>query len=250
MIPKIVHYAWFGSKVPSFVQKRVNNWQTLLPNWKFVLWNEDNFDLSKFKFSQEMYNNGKLGFVADELRYYVVNKYGGFYFDTDILVKKNLAPFLDKKTIWGYQYDNSLLTAFFGSEPSQDVFEYILDVYKGKELPELQNYLYDYTSNPIVTQILKEYYPNFKNNGQFQELEKNSYIYPKDYFAYLSRNKKANFTEHLLDNSWGKKRNNIYTTFKSMYKTTFPYNFARISAYRGKKREIETEKILNKIHNR
>ena len=250
MIPKIVHYAWFGSKVPIFVQRRINNWQTLLPDWKFVLWNEDNFDLSKFDFSQEMYKKGKLGFVADELRYYVVNKYGGFYFDTDILVKKDLAPFLSKKTVWGYQYDNSLLTAFFGSEPSQDIFEYILDVYKGKELPEMQNFLHSYTSNPIVTQILKEYYPNFKNNGQLQELEKNSCIYPKDYFAYLSKNKSANFTEHLSDNSWGTKNRGVYGRLKHTYKRMFPYKFSIISADRGRKKTAlqlqEIQKSINK----
>lgn len=250
MIPKIVHYAWFGSEVPFSIQKRVDNWKLLMPDWKFILWNEDNFDLSRFSFSQEMYKKRKLGFVADELRYYVVNKYGGFYFDTDILVKKNLKTFLNKKTVWGYQYDNSLLTAFFGSEPSQDVFDYILDVYKGKELPKMQNFLYDYTSNPIVTEILKEYYPKFKNNGSFQELEKNSYIYPKDYFAYLSKNKKANFTEHLLDNSWGKERGNMYMMLKKIYKKTFPYCFSNISSYRGKKSEIKTEKILRIVHKR
>jgi len=27
MIPKIIHYAWFGSKIPQNVQERIDNWK-------------------------------------------------------------------------------------------------------------------------------------------------------------------------------------------------------------------------------
>lgn len=33
MIPKIIHYAWFGSKIPQNVQERIDNWKKVIPDW-------------------------------------------------------------------------------------------------------------------------------------------------------------------------------------------------------------------------
>ncbi len=71
MIPKIIHYAWFGTTPPPFIEARVNEWRTQLPDWEFKFWNDKNFDLSKYAFSEKMYQAGELGYAADELRYAV-----------------------------------------------------------------------------------------------------------------------------------------------------------------------------------
>lgn len=69
MIPKIIHYAWFGTKPPAFVEARVQEWREKLPDWEFKFWNDQNFDLSQYAFSEKMFQAGKLGYAADELRY-------------------------------------------------------------------------------------------------------------------------------------------------------------------------------------
>lgn len=139
MIPKIIHYAWFGTTPPPFIEARVNEWRTQLPDWEFKFWNDKNFDLSKYAFSEKMYQAGKLGYAADELRYAVLYQYGGFYLDTDMIVKKDLAPFLNQKMVWGFQYDNSILTSFIGAEPKTPLLAEILDVYAGRKFPDLQD---------------------------------------------------------------------------------------------------------------
>lgn len=53
MIPKIIHYAWFGTTPPPFIEARVNEWRTQLPDWEFKFWNDKNFDLSKYAFSEK-----------------------------------------------------------------------------------------------------------------------------------------------------------------------------------------------------
>jgi mannosyltransferase OCH1-like enzyme len=94
MIPKIIHYAWFGNPMPNDVKERIEEWKKSLPGWKFILWNESNFDFTNFSFTKKIAENHEWGYVADELRFDVLNKFGGFYLDTDMIIKRDLAPFL------------------------------------------------------------------------------------------------------------------------------------------------------------
>lgn len=233
MIPKIIHYAWFGTKTPAFVEARVQEWREKLPDWEFKFWNDQNFDLSQYAFSEKMFQAGKLGYAADELRYAVLYQYGGFYLDTDMIVKKDLAPFLKQRMVWGFQYDNSILTSFIGAEAKEPLLAKILDVYAGRRFPELQNDMQNMTSNPVVTKILMKLYPEFRMNGKQQELASGILVYPRDYFTYASRNRSANYMEHLFDNSWGSANLGLRGRFKHIFKTFFPYLWADISARRG-----------------
>ncbi len=105
--------------------------------------------------------------------------------------------------VWGFQYDNSILTSFIGAEAKEPLLAKILDVYAGRRFPELQNDMQNMTSNPVVTKILMKLYPEFRMNGKQQELASGILVYPRDYFTYASRNRSANYMEHLFDNSWG-----------------------------------------------
>ena len=180
-----------------------------------------------------MYQAGKLGYAADELRYAVLYQYGGFYLDTDMIVKKDLAPFLNQKMVWGFQYDNSILTSFIGAESKTPLLAEILDVYAGRKFPDLQDDMQKMTSNPVVTKILMRLYPDFRMNGQRQELAPKITVYPRDYFTYASRNSNANYMEHLFDNSWGSANLGMRGRLKHAFKTVFPYLWADISARRG-----------------
>lgn len=233
MIPKIVHYAWFGSELPDTVQSRVEEWQEMLPGWEFKFWSEKNFDIDQYAFSSKMYHQGNLGYAADELRYAVLYQYGGFYFDTDMIVKKSLEPLLKHKMVWGFQYDNSLLTSFFGSEPGHPALKNILAVYAEEQYPELKDDKYHMTSNPFVTKIFLKSFPDFKTNGERQVLDSDLIVYPRDYFSYQSRNSEANYMQHLFDNSWGSANQGLKGRSKALFKQLMPYLWADISAKRG-----------------
>lgn len=236
MIPKIIHYAWFGSSLPDGIAARVEKWQQILPDWEFKFWNEDNYDLSSFKFSTKMYQDGKLGYVTDELRYDVLYRYGGFYLDTDMVIEKTLNDFLDKKMVWGFLYDNSLATGIIGAEPGQELFKKILKVYAGNEYDDIHECLYKMTSNPIATRIFIKEYENFKIDGTYQELQPGFIILPKYYFTYKEKNNKdKSYAEHLFDNSWGDRNKGLYGWIKYLFKRFSPYLWARISAKRGMK---------------
>lgn len=246
MVPKIVHYAWFGSEKPLPIIQRIERWKKILPEWEFKEWNESNWDLDEYTFSKEMYQSGNLGYVADPLRFDVLNKFGGVYLDTDMEINKDLQDFLNHKMTIGFMYDNSILTSMIISEPNVPILETILDTYSGNIYKDIHEDMYKMTSNPVVTKILKREYPDFKLNGQEQTLKDDIKVLPLDYFAYPSRNKSRNYAEHMFMNSWGTGNVGLRGTVKHLFKSIAPYSFAKISQKRGIKSAKKDGLILEK----
>ena len=91
MIPKIIHYCWFGrNPLPALTLKCIESWNTHLPDYEIIEWNEDNFDVNQFSFAKDAYDSKKYAFVSDVCRLYVLSKYGGIYLDTDMEILKPL----------------------------------------------------------------------------------------------------------------------------------------------------------------
>lgn len=69
MIPKIIHYCWFGeSKIPPLIQKCIKSWKKHLPDYEFKLWNEENFNVNSTLWTQHAYELKKYAFVSDYVR--------------------------------------------------------------------------------------------------------------------------------------------------------------------------------------
>ena len=94
VIPKIIHYAWFGGEKPDSIKKNIDGWHEMCPDFEIKEWNESNYDISKNRYMQEAYDVKKWGFVPDYLRLDVIFKYGGIYLDTDIAIVKKLDDLL------------------------------------------------------------------------------------------------------------------------------------------------------------
>lgn len=94
MIPKIMHYCWFGrGQMPELVERCVASWKMHMPNWEYRLWTEDNFDIASApQYVQEAYAAKKYAFVTDYVRLWVLEREGGLYMDVDFEVYK---PFDD-----------------------------------------------------------------------------------------------------------------------------------------------------------
>ena len=85
MIPKKIHYCWFGrGEKPALVKKCMASWKKYLPEYELKEWNEDNFDLDLFPFTREAYESRKYAFVTDVVRLYALYNEGGVYMDTDV----------------------------------------------------------------------------------------------------------------------------------------------------------------------
>ena len=95
MIPKTIHYCWFGrNKKSPLIEMCIDSWKKYCPNYGIKEWNEDNFDINQCQFVKEAYATKKWAFVSDYARLYILKEHGGIYMDTDVEVIKPLDRFL------------------------------------------------------------------------------------------------------------------------------------------------------------
>ena len=105
MIPKIIHYCWFGGKpMPELALKCIESWKKYLPEYELRLWNEDTFDIEAApQYVQEAYAAKKYAFVSDYVRLWALEREGGVYFDTDVEVLKPFDNLLDNVAFIGLE---------------------------------------------------------------------------------------------------------------------------------------------------
>lgn len=95
LIPKRIHYCWFGGKeLPACLQKCIESWKEKCPDYEIIEWNENNYDVNRHVFTKEAYENGKYGFVTDVVRLDILYENGGIYLDTDVTLMKSLDDLL------------------------------------------------------------------------------------------------------------------------------------------------------------
>ena len=108
MIPKKIHYCWFGrGEKPRLAKKCIASWKKYCSDYEIIEWNEDNFNINLNEYTKWCYENRKYAFLSDYVRLWVVFQNGGLYFDTDVELLKSpdslwiIKHFLDlKQTIW------------------------------------------------------------------------------------------------------------------------------------------------------
>lgn len=120
MIPKIIHYCWFGSKeIPAELQHYIDGWKKYFPDYTYKLWNESNIP-EEADFLRLPVKYGKWALVSDYIRFYALYHEGGIYFDTDIEVIKPFDRLLQEQCFIGFQHKwvgkNMLNGAVVGAE--------------------------------------------------------------------------------------------------------------------------------------
>lgn len=180
MIPKIIHFCWFGrNPYPEKVDMCMKTWKKYLPDYEFKLWNEDSFDLNTCSFVKEAYENGKYAFVSDFVRIYALYHYGGIYLDTDIEIKKSFNDILNKKLVLGTD-DEGHLTAFMASEKETPYFKKLYDLYLDMPFVLENGKLNDVVNNIWMEELLTEY--GYTVSNRYQKLEQDIEVFPDDFF--------------------------------------------------------------------
>lgn len=222
MIPKKIHYCWFGrGQMPDLAVMCVNSWKKYLPDYEIVLWNEDNFDINSNKYVKEAYESKKYAFVTDYVRLYALYHHGGIYMDTDVEVLRSLDAFLENSFFIGCEKDDLIQTGLIGSQPNNKIIKRILSYYDDKKFI-LENGSLNLLSNPqIFTPILSEEYGWIPQNT-YQTLSDGIVVYPIDYFCAKDWNTGViNISEnthaiHHFSGSWHTKTDKFKNKIKNL----------------------------------
>ena len=247
MIPKIIHYCWFGNgDIPARDLKCIESWRIYCPDYKIIIWNEKNYDITKNKYMYEAYKAGKFGFVPDYARLDIVYKYGGIYLDTDVELLKPLDALLDNEAFCGFE--NKDFVAFglgFGAQPKNAILKELRDLYDTLEFKNVDGTL-NLTPSPYYqTQCLLKF--GLKRDGKTQEINgfkvfSIDYFNPKNYSTGEIKITENTYSIHHFHMSWKRPIERILIEFK--YKINNESRFLKRIAF---KMLYTFLRILNKL---
>ena len=184
MIPKIIHYCWFGrGEKPELAEKCIASWRRFCPDFKICEWNEDNCDYLAMPFMAEAYAAKKYAFVSDVMRLIVLEQHGGVYFDTDVEVVRDISPLLDDEGFIGFeneQYVNS--GQVVAAETHHPVIQAMIEEYKTLRFTNTDGSLNTVGCPRLNTDVMERF--GLVRNGQ-EQLVAGIHVYPADYFNPL-----------------------------------------------------------------
>ena len=207
MIPKLIHYCWFGhGEMPELAQKCIASWHTYMPDWEYKLWNEDNFDVNQIPYTKEAYEARKFAFVSDYVRLWALHNEGGLYMDVDFEVFKPFDDLMSWDAFAGYEGSkhSPLMMGVVASRANGEWVKEQLGYYQGRHFL-LPDGSLDLTTNvQFITAKMQE--QGFVQNGKEQDY-KDLHVFPVEYFCprqttgeyFLTKN---TYCEHLGLGSW------------------------------------------------
>ena len=227
MIPKVIHYCWFGrNPLPKTALKCIESWKKFFPDYEIKEWNEDNFDVNSIPYTREAYQARKYAFVSDYARFWILYHHGGIYFDTDVQVIKPMDEIIARGPFMGREAgayisqitDSELAKGMnaglgvapglgLGATAGLGLYKEFLDVYACYQFRLPDGSLNMKTIVSYTTEILLKHGLN-SNNDEPQEVA-GVWIYPADVFCPMDHTQanKVTITDrtvsiHLYDCSW------------------------------------------------
>ena len=183
MIPKKIHYCWFGEKkMPQDVLDCISSWHKFMPDWEYKLWNENTFNIKTCPYSHEAYEAGKFAFVSDIARLQALHNEGGLYLDTDVEVFQSLEPLLQHKAFAGFEGSKHkpMGTCVMASEAGGEWVTEMLESYQERHFRKPDGTL-DLTTNvQFITSLMAA--NGFRQDGTEQDY-KDLHVFPVDYFS-------------------------------------------------------------------
>ena len=183
----------------------MQTWKLYCSDYKIIEWGNNCIDSLNNAYVQEAYNAEKWAFASDYIRLYALDKFGGFYFDTDLEITRSIDEFRDLRFVTGFEKYNDKIapvTAFLGCERNNYIVQNLLAMYDG--IGFINDSTFDLTTN--TSRISKFFQDNFgvpkKHNGRkLFTLDKKCHIYPYFYFCSPDPDEN-NFAIHHFEGSW------------------------------------------------
>lgn len=233
MIPKKIHYCWFGrNPLPPLALKCIESWKRYLPDYEIKEWNEDNFDVNMIPYTKEAYEAKKYAFVSDYARYWILYQYGGLYFDTDVEIIKNMDDIIARGPFMGCENEANLGATStelgvapglgLGCNPGLLFYKEMLELYATIHFINPNG---SYNQKTIVAYTTEMLCSNgLKNINEIQKCA-GIWIYPKvffcplDYKTKLLNITKQTYTIHHYVASWHTRKDKIKKTIRMVLGT-------------------------------
>lgn len=196
MIPKKIHYCWFGGNPkPEIIERCIASWHNFCPGWEIIEWNEENYDINAIAYMAEAYAAKKWAFVSDVARLDIVAKHGGIYLDTDVELLAPIEDLIGNGAFFFFETERNVNTGQgFGAVEGHPAVTAMLRYYDSR--PFLKNSRQDLTPCPVGnTEMLLSVCPGLVRNGQCQQIGDVRILSRGDYMRYMKHYGTALWTD-------------------------------------------------------
>lgn len=208
MIPPIIHYCWFGrGPKPKEAHNFIAGWRRLHPGYRFIEWNEDNFDTGCVPYVRQAYERRKFAFVSDYARGHALRSMGGIYLDTDVELVAPLDRLLVHDGFLGFEHGHSVATSTMGFRPQHPLMDLYMKQYESREFVRADG-LEDNTTNVTVLTRLAQA-DGLKLDGKLQVIANGvvclpmQVLSPLDYVNLIDHRDSTTIAVHHYQHSWG-----------------------------------------------
>ncbi len=228
MLPKIIHYCWFGgNSLPPLAEQCIASWHKHMPDWEYMRWDETNFDIATApKYVRQAYDARKFAFVSDYVRLWALEQYGGLYMDVDFMVYRSFDELMDKYSAFaGYEGSKRqpVMQGVIASEPHGAWVKDMLSTYDSREFilldgsPDMtpntayftdrlesQGFIADGKEKDVYVKSIS----NFKSQvSNFEEPMFFLHVFPVHYFCPVLTTGEdvrtpETYCEHMGESSW------------------------------------------------
>lgn len=229
MIPKKIHYCWFGkSKIPTQYQNWMSSWEKYCPDYEIIRWDENNYDISRNRYMEDAYHSKMWAYVSDYARLDILYREGGIFLDTDVELVRNLDDLLYQPAFAGVDNSGNVSAGLgMGTVRGHSMIRKLRDTY---ETLEFVNNGGDYgmIACPTVQKPVFES-SGYVNNGRYQIIDDMT-IYPEIVLSGMNsvtgaiHITKFTYAIHHYAGSWiSEQRREHQNTIKKMYKNVEPH---------------------------
>ena len=209
MIPKIIHYCWFGEKPLDEVSRKcIESWKKFFPDYQIIQWNETNFDVNQIKFMEQAYFDKKWAFVSDVARLLIIYNYGGIYFDTDVEVIASFDDIFTEETEGYFAFEKLGYVSSgvgFAAKPKHPLINQLLEMYMDLDYIFYKSKLSEIACTILITELMKKH--GLKLEDTYQKIcgfdvYPTEFFSPMDYYTGKVTISQYTHTIHWYNSSW------------------------------------------------
>lgn len=230
MIPKKIHYCWFGENpLPEIARKCIASWKKYCPDYEIVEWNESNFDLDCCDYVSEAYEARKWAFVSDVARLYALVNYGGIYMDTDVELIRPIDDLLNCDALLGFETEDRVSSGLMACVKKHPFFAELLHDYNDAHFIK-DDGSSDITPNVMrITDMCLKY--GFRLDNTMQSINEFTllpceYLCPKNIITRKITITENTYAIHYFDGSWLSETDKLVNDLTYEYSKILPRKLA------------------------
>lgn len=210
---KKIHYIWLGGKKKSrAIQRCIKSWEKYMPDWEVIEWNETNLNIDINSYCRQAYNEKKYAFASDVLRFDILYREGGLYFDTDVKMLKSFEKLVNENEAFtGFEYEGKINPGLvlYSKNPGNDILKKALDLYDITSFFNIDGTYNLKVVGEYFMEILSKF--GFLPTGKYQKLGgftifPATYFCPTDGIRSISNFTKDTYSVHLYAGTWVNKK--------------------------------------------